>query len=136
MATILVTGGRRYFEETRVFQILDAAVERLGMTLLIHGDNPDGADNIAKQWAIDRGFPKRDFPAKWDDLTQPGADIRHHPKTGKPYDRRAGSRRNQHMLEQGRPDVVIAFPGNVGTRDMIRRARSAGVRVILVDWDG
>jgi predicted Rossmann-fold nucleotide-binding protein len=35
------------------------------------------------------------------------------------------------MLMQ-RPDAVIAFPGGVGTADMIRKARVAGVPVWIV----
>jgi predicted Rossmann-fold nucleotide-binding protein len=38
--------------------------------------------------------------------------------------------RNQQMIDDGKPDVVIAFPGGSGTADMIRRAEAAGVKVI------
>lgn len=41
----------------------------------------------------------------------------------------AGPIRNQHMLDIGKPDVVLAFPGGRGTEDMIRRAEKAGVPV-------
>jgi hypothetical protein len=34
------------------------------------------------------------------------------------------------MLDEGRPDVVVAFPGGRGTADMMMRAGSAGVEVI------
>jgi len=34
------------------------------------------------------------------------------------------------MLKDGRPDIVLAFPGGTGTADMMRRARAAGVRVV------
>jgi hypothetical protein len=41
--------------------------------------------------------------------------------------RSAGPIRNQAMLDEGRPDLVVAFPGHHGTADMVRRARAAGV---------
>jgi hypothetical protein len=48
------------------------------------------------------------------------------------YGKGAGPRRNKQMIEEGNPDLVIAFPGGRGTADMINRARAAGVRVIEV----
>ena len=36
------------------------------------------------------------------------------------------------MLEEGRPDLVIAFPGGRGTADLVARARRAGVEVMEV----
>jgi hypothetical protein len=44
--------------------------------------------------------------------------------------RKAGPIRNQRMLDEGKPDLVIAFPGGRGTADMVRRAREAGVEVV------
>ena len=34
------------------------------------------------------------------------------------------------MLDERRPDLVVAFPGGRGTADMVGRARSAGIEVI------
>jgi hypothetical protein len=34
------------------------------------------------------------------------------------------------MLDEGTPDMVVAFPGGRGTADMKMRARLAGVEVI------
>ena len=36
------------------------------------------------------------------------------------------------MLDHGKPDIVVAFPGGRGTADMVKRAEDAGVRVIRV----
>ena len=46
--------------------------------------------------------------------------------------RKAGPIRNQRMLDDGKPDLGIAFPGGRGTADMVRRAREAGVETIQV----
>ena len=40
--------------------------------------------------------------------------------------------RNQRMLDEGKPDLVVAFPGGRDTADMVRRARSAGVEVVEI----
>lgn len=51
---------------------------------------------------------------------------------GGPLDRSAGPKRNQRMLDKGKPDLVLAFPGGDGTADMVRKAKSAGVPIIEV----
>jgi len=37
------------------------------------------------------------------------------------------------MIDEGVPDLLVAFPGVKRTADMIRRARKAGVTVLVVD---
>jgi RNA-splicing ligase RtcB len=44
------------------------------------------------------------------------------------YGPSAGPRRNARMVEW-KPDVVIAFPGNRGTADMVEKAESDGIPV-------
>jgi hypothetical protein len=42
------------------------------------------------------------------------------------------------MLDEGKPDLVVAFPGAGRTKDMVRRAVKAGVAIHEVnradDW--
>jgi hypothetical protein len=42
------------------------------------------------------------------------------------------------MLAEGKPEMVLAFPGGRGTANMVKQARSAGVSVCEVsrtaDW--
>jgi hypothetical protein len=42
------------------------------------------------------------------------------------------------MLDEGKPDLVVAFPGGGGTKDMVRRAVKAGLSIHEVnradDW--
>jgi len=40
--------------------------------------------------------------------------------------------RNQQMLDESRPDLIVAFPGGRGTKDMVDRATKAGVKVVKV----
>mgnify|MGYP001616291833 CR=1 FL=1 len=82
--------------------------------IVIHGA-ARGADSIAGDIAMLRGFPVQSFPAKWDE-----------------YGRAAGPIRNKLMLDQ-KPDLVVAFHPNIsiskGTGNMVKIARAAGVPV-------
>jgi hypothetical protein len=106
---VLVCGGRDYTKGPVVRKELSAL--RPAPTLLIEG-GATGADHQAKMWAVAAKVPVRMFAADW---------RKHGPA--------AGPIRNQRMLDEGKPDLVIAFPGGRGTADMVRRARSAGIEV-------
>lgn len=110
---VLVCGGRSYANRGGVFEVLDAAHAANPIIALIHG-NAKGADALADEWAIGK-CETLTFTPLWEE---------HGPA--------AGPRRNQKMLEDGKPDIVIAFPGGKGTADMVRRARLAGVPVAEV----
>lgn len=91
--------------------MLDAVSRRHEIECLIHGD-ATGADRMAGAWAEKRGILVVKFPADW-----------------KKYKDGAGPIRNQQMIDTGKPTAVVAFPGKIGTPDMIRRARKAGLKV-------
>ncbi len=117
MTKVLVCGGRNYTNKGVVFRFLDDFHAKRPINQLIEGDCR-GADRLAGEWAVSRGVPLRTFPVtpgEWDTL-------------GKA----AGNIRNQRMLDQGFPNVIIAFPGNNGTADMCRRARRKRLEVIEV----
>jgi len=107
---VLVCGGRNYGNITRVSQELDALPRAEGLIVIEGGAT--GADRIARFWAHHNGCGILTFKADWE---------RH--------GLAAGPVRNQQMIEEGKPDLVIAFPGGRGTADMVRRARAAGVEV-------
>ncbi len=50
--------------------------------------------------------------------------------------RRGGPLRNQRMLDEAKPDWVVAFPTekSKGTWDMVRRAEKAGVPIWIVRY--
>lgn len=109
---ILVCGGRDYSDEGAVARVLDEYERGAAEPpTLIHGA-ARGADTIAAVYAECRGWPIERYPADW-----------------AKYGTAAGPIRNRQMLDQGKPDLVIAFPGGRGTADMIRRAEKAGVPV-------
>lgn len=110
--TILVCGGRDYSDVEGVFNFLDAIAGEHEVSGLIAGD-ATGADQIALEWANQRSIDNSCFRAKW-----------------KTEGKAAGPLRNQRMLDEGAPDLVIAFPGGRGTADMVRRAVEAGIPVV------
>ena len=108
---VLVCGGRDYADYAYVEENLNDLP--LGnSSVIIHG-GAQGADRLAERWAFAHGVDSERFSADWE-------------KHGKA----AGPIRNQRMIDEGQPDLVVAFPGGKGTADMIRRARAAGVDVV------
>jgi hypothetical protein len=95
-----------------------------------NGQMIGGADLLAWNWAAARGVPCTTVEADWADLSQPSARIITD-RQGPRYEANAGPRRNAAMLTL-QPEVVIAFPGGRGTNDMLRQARMAGVKTIVV----
>jgi hypothetical protein len=107
---VIVCGGRDYTDWDYVCATLD---ELRDVTHLAEGGAP-GADSLAAAWC--EKHPQTlhyTYPADW-----------------KRYGSSAEPIRNQLMLSQFKPDLVVAFPG-VGTADMTHKAVAAGVRVIL-----
>lgn len=80
--------------------------------VLIEGEAP-GADTLSREYADRCKIPVEPYPAKW----------RLHGR------KKAGPIRNGQMLVEGKPDLVVAFPGGTGTANMMRQARAAGVEV-------
>jgi len=112
MARVLVCGGRDFSETQRACTCLDRLRVSHSIETVIDG-GARGADGIASFWARSRGLENVTFKADW----------RTHGKA-------AGPIRNQRMIDEGKPDLVVAFPGGRGTADMVRRAEAAGVPVI------
>lgn len=124
---IVVTGGRNYTDKFQVARSLEAVRQKHGISVLIQGE-ACGADALCKEWAEGNGVEVLPYPAKWSDLSHSDALIRKR-RDGTQYDARAGGRRNQQMIDEGKPDAAVAFKGGSGTADMCRRLRQAGVPV-------
>lgn len=129
---VLVCGGRGYgevpdgcpaeqYRNYRVkaerecfilFETLDHLHAERKFTVLINGA-AKGADRHALRWALPRRLLINSYKPDW-----------------KTLGKAAGPIRNQMMVEVGKPDLVVAFPGGRGTADMISRAKAAGVSVV------
>ena len=112
---ILVCGGRGYKDSGKVFEVLDGLHREHGALTIIEG-GAAGADTFAGEWTcMQRTCRLITEPADW-----------------KRYGRPAGPIRNQEMLDNHKPVLVVAFPGGRGTAHMMRIARSSGIAVIEV----
>lgn len=74
-----------------------------------------GADALAVDFSCTYGTKLEDFSADWEQ-----------------FGKRAGYLRNKQMLEEGKPDLVVAFPGGKGTAMMVRLAKEANVKVLEI----
>lgn len=108
---VLVCGGRDFWNYAAVYHALHLLHAKRPITLIIEGD-AQGADRLAREWAIANGIPFETEKAEW-----------------KKYGKAAGPIRNGVMLEKWKPDGVVAFPGDTGTADMCKQARAAGLKV-------
>lgn len=105
---IIVCGGRDYSDRAAVRRAL-IRFASCSVTV-VHGAGR-GADALAAEVAAELGMQVQPYPAAW-----------------ARYGRAAGPKRNQEMVADG-ADLLIAFPGGRGTRDMVKRATKASIPV-------
>ena len=111
---VLVCGGRDYSDAQREWAVLDKLHAESGIDVIIEG-GANGADKHARTWALLNRLALETFEADWENQGS-----------------FAGPMRNTRMLAEGKPDLVVAFPGRRGTADMVRKARKAGVQVVEI----
>jgi len=111
---VLVCGGRDWSRDRYQFlhHVLNKKVPK--GSILIVGE-ATGVDTQAAIWAHRACMDVSLFIANWDE-----------------FGKRAGPLRNKDMLDKGKPDMVIAFPGGKGTKNMIIQATRACVPVLRV----
>ena len=107
---IAITGGRDYTDQERLYAVLDA----LSPTEVAHG-GAQGADTLASRWAGERGRRCRVYEARLGSFGR----------------RWAGSIRNGFMLDDFRPELLVVFPGDRGTRDCIGKAQEREIPYLL-----
>lgn len=123
---VLVCGGRDFGDRERFIRAMDEHVGRrsvhfsatdnwLPSDIHIIAGGARGADTLAIDWAVVNGCGFTEYPADW-----------------KTHGKKAGMLRNQRMINEGRPDLVVAFPGGRGTADMVRRAKANGIEVVEI----
>lgn len=118
---VLVTGGRDFTDGDYVFRQLALLHHRYGFRLLIHG-GARGADTLADVWARGAGVHPCKCDALWPYWRSRG------------FYKMAGTERNAAMLLL-QPQLVVAFPGGNGTRDMVQQAKLAEIPVLNLAAD-
>lgn len=119
---VLVCGGREFDDFELLKETLDPLFWQPGQDAFwIFGD-AKGADFLTRVWLKTMykkgcaGKYYKEFKADWKRLGPS-----------------AGPLRNAQMLEEGKPDLVVAFPGGPGTANMVKLAKEAGIKVIEVE---
>ncbi len=109
---VLICGDRDWKD----YESLERYIKALPPGSVIINGRCRGVDNMARFLARQLGYETMDFPADWEG-----------------YGRSAGPIRNKQMLDEGKPELVVAFHDNLseskGTADMIRQAKGWGVPV-------
>lgn len=115
---VLVCGDRTWTAKHIIMQVL----QELRPSNVVQG-GALGADTLARMCAAVLKIPCKEYAANWD-----------------VYGRAAGVKRNKQMLDEGKPDLVIAFHDNLekskGTKNMIMIANRDGVPVHLYNSKG
>lgn len=104
-------------EQMLLREALNRIKETVEIEALVEGD-AKGADRLAGCWAVENDIPNKKYPADW-----------------KKHGKGAGPIRNQVMLDEENITLVVAFPGGDGTKDMIDRAKKAGLPVYEVSYE-
>ena len=111
---LIVCGGRSFAN----FELIERELTRLNsnkpISVLIHGWIGPAA-SVIEHWARENDIPIVRYPPNWE-LHGKGAE----------------ARRNEFMLCDSRPGLVVAFPGGPDTSDLVRRALNRGVAVLVV----
>lgn len=127
MTRLLVCGSRDFADSDVVSDFLSGVAWRVRSsngTLTLMQGGAKGADALADEWAsYESGYDteRLQFDADWSR-----------------YGKLAGPLRNQRMLDEGKPDLVVAFVNkpldeSKGTKHMVGLARTAGVKTIVVE---
>ena len=113
MIRVCICGGRDYADKEKVYKVLNKLLTFRSDFVIISG-GATGADSYAVEWAKEYNIQYETHYADW-----------------KKHKRAAGPIRNRYMLKLG-INLLIAFPGGNGTRDMINICEKAGVKVYKV----
>lgn len=111
---LLICGGRHFDDSMMVESELSHFHAQTPVSVLIHGGLP-GLGVPAEAWARRNGVRLIRYPANF--------------SLGK----RGDFERDDFMLEDSRPEALLAFPGGGRTAKLLGRAQEVGIDTTLVD---
>ncbi len=116
---VMTTGGRKYEERERVFEVMDQIHAHREIDIVINGDCQQyrrrGADWYVREWAYSRKVVYMSVPMDF-----------------KRYGKPAGPIRNSAMFNYFPVRELIAFPGGAGTKDTVDKAKRKGISVLEI----
>ena len=116
---VIIAGGRQFSDYGLLSAKCDGILSQKRMThkIVIISGTARGADTLGEQYARERGYNLRQFPADWDQ-----------------FGKSAGYRRNCQMADNA--DALIAFwdGQSAGTRHMIEIARERKLAVRIINY--
>lgn len=112
---VLICGDRNWSDVNLILSGIRRVQKWREIDVIIHG-GARGADSIAGQVAESLNIPTEVYQPDWDT-----------------HGKRAGILRNQEMLDEGKPDLILAFHDDLehskGTGHMVKIARQIPVPV-------
>ena len=122
MIKLIVAGSRTITDKTTVYKLIEDYISDLpkDQSVEIVSGMARGVDDIAANFAVDKNYPARLFPADWEES----------PKG-------AGYIRNNKMAEYGTHLLAFWDGESKGTQHMIEIAKEKGLDVTLIGmWKG
>ena len=141
---VIVAGGRDFADhEKRYAQYandvalgtrkLDLFLKNIKDVEIVSGC-ASGADTFGEEYAKLNGFPIKEFPADWDDISADNAVIKQ-TSSGRVYNAIAGHIRNQKMAEYADALVLFWDGKSKGSRDMLKRAEKEILKIRIVSYE-
>lgn len=116
---ILICGGRDFQDHSLFWKTMNDIEDTNdfdgNQSITIIEGGAQGADAMAAGYAAHCGWILETYRADW-----------------KTHGKAAGLIRNKKMLEEGKPDLVIAFPGEKGTAHMVKIAKETNIPVLEI----
>lgn len=112
MFRVIIAGGRDFTDYGFLVETMDYLLSEVNESITVVCGKARGADTLGEQYAKERGYSVKYFPADWDR-----------------YGKAAGYIRNEEMAENA--DALVAFwdGKSRGTRNMIEIAKERGLRI-------
>ena len=118
MLRVIIAGGRSFGDYERLKRVMDHLLSKTKEEIVIICGKARGADSLGEQYAKEKDYEVRYFPADWKGL-------------GKS----AGYKRNEQMAQNA--DALVAFwdGQSSGTKHMIDLACKYGLKVRVIKYE-
>lgn len=117
---LLICGGREFTDVEYAIPLMMRLHNNIPVDVVISG-KAKGGDSLGVAWANELGILVDAYPISKADWKTLG--------------KAAGPIRNQQMLDEGKPDAVLALPGGNGTAHMVEIAQKAGIPVTVCRYN-